>query len=196
MGGNPGPWANSQILLWNWVGNPWEVIHSLKYLLSTYYVSISGGLDGKESACNAGDSGSTPGWGRFPGENGFPLQYSCMEHPMDRGVRQAAVHGVAKSWTQQRLTLLSVMRVIIVFHSFPLSTSIYLSAYFVPGTMISFHSFIQQVFTEYLLRASHRDRWQTKHCHCPGVSSERKSIRNEETNEHEVKQHCSMLGEK
>ena len=44
------------------------------------------GLVGKESACNAGDLGSIPGAGRFPGEeNGNPLQYSCLENPMDRG---------------------------------------------------------------------------------------------------------------
>ena len=42
--------------------------------------------DGKVSACNAGDLGSTPGLGRSPGEgNGNPLQYSCLENPMDRG---------------------------------------------------------------------------------------------------------------
>ena len=42
--------------------------------------------DGKESACNAGDPGSIPGSGRAPGEgNGYPLQYSCLENPMDRG---------------------------------------------------------------------------------------------------------------
>ena len=56
-----------------------------------------GGLDGKESACKAGDLGSVPGLGRSPGEgNGYPLQYSCLENFMDRG----ACHGVAKSWTQ------------------------------------------------------------------------------------------------
>ena len=53
------------------------------------------------SACNAGDSGSIPGLGRFSGEgNGNPLQYSCLENPMDRGAWQDTVHGVAKSWTQ------------------------------------------------------------------------------------------------
>ena len=46
----------------------------------------SGGSKGKESACNAGDPGSVPGLGRSPGEgNDNPLQYSCMENPMDRG---------------------------------------------------------------------------------------------------------------
>ena len=45
-----------------------------------------GGSDGKESACNAGDPGSIPGSGRFPGEgNGYPLHYSCLENLMDRG---------------------------------------------------------------------------------------------------------------
>ena len=60
------------------------------------------GSDGKESACNAGDSGSTPGWGRCPGEgNGYPLfQYSCLKNPKDRGPWQATVHRIAKSWTR------------------------------------------------------------------------------------------------
>ena len=55
---------------------------------------------GKESACNAADSGSIPGSGRSPGEgNGNPLQYSCLENPMDRGAWQVIVHGVAKRRT-------------------------------------------------------------------------------------------------
>ena len=58
------------------------------------------GSDGKESACNAGDPGSVPEWGRYPGKgNGNPLQYSCLENSMDRGAWQAAVHGVPKSQT-------------------------------------------------------------------------------------------------
>ena len=45
-----------------------------------------GGSDGKASAYNAGDPGSIPGSGRSPGEgNGNPLQYSCLEYPMDQG---------------------------------------------------------------------------------------------------------------
>ena len=60
-----------------------------------------GGSDVKASACNAGDLGSIPGWGRSPGEgNGNPLQYSCLENPMDEGAWWATVHGVAKSWTR------------------------------------------------------------------------------------------------
>ena len=61
---------------------------------------MPGGSDGKESACNAGNLGSIPGLGRIPGEgNGNPLQYSCLENPMGRGVWQATVHEVAKSQT-------------------------------------------------------------------------------------------------
>ena len=53
-----------------------------------------------ETACNAGDPGSMPESGRSPGEGiGNPLQYSCMENPMDRAAWPATVHGVAKSWT-------------------------------------------------------------------------------------------------
>ena len=60
-----------------------------------------GGPDGKESACSAGDLGSIPGSVRSPGEgNGNPLQYSCLENPMDRGAWRATVHGVAESGTQ------------------------------------------------------------------------------------------------
>ena len=51
----------------------------------------------QESACNAGDPGSISGSRRSPGEeNGNPLQYSCLENPMDRGTWQATVHGVAR----------------------------------------------------------------------------------------------------
>ena len=55
-----------------------------------------GGSAGKESTCNAGDLGLTPGLGRFPGEgNGYPLQYSGLGNSMDY-----AVHGVIKSRTR------------------------------------------------------------------------------------------------
>ena len=52
---------------------------------------------GKESACDAGDLGSIPGSGRSPGEgNVNPLQYSCLENPMDRGAWRATVHEVTR----------------------------------------------------------------------------------------------------
>ena len=60
-----------------------------------------GGSEDKASACNAGDLGLIPGLGRSPGEgNGNPLQYSCLENPMDRGAWWATVHEVAKSQTR------------------------------------------------------------------------------------------------
>ena len=63
-------------------------------------VSFPGGSDGKQSASGEGDVGSIPGSGRSSGEeNGNPLQYSCLENPMDRGAWQATVHGVTKSQT-------------------------------------------------------------------------------------------------
>ena len=50
------------------------------------FVDFPGGLDGKASVYNAGDLGSIPGLGRSPGErNGNPLQYYCLENPMDKG---------------------------------------------------------------------------------------------------------------
>ena len=53
-----------------------------------------------ESACNAGRPRFSPGLGRSPGEgNGNPLQYSCLENPMDRGAWRVTVYGVVKSWT-------------------------------------------------------------------------------------------------
>ena len=61
-------------------------------------MDFPGDSDGKASAYNAGDLGSIPGSGRFLGEgNGNPLQYSCLESPMDGGAWWATVHGVAKS---------------------------------------------------------------------------------------------------
>ena len=64
----------------------------------------------QESAYNAGDTGSIPGFGRSSEEgNGNPLQYSCLENPMDRGAWRATVHGVTrvrhelgtKSWSMK-----------------------------------------------------------------------------------------------
>ena len=64
-------------------------------------MGFPGGSEGKASACNVGDQDSIPGSGRAPGEgNGNPLQYSCLENPMEGGAWWATVHGVAKSWTR------------------------------------------------------------------------------------------------
>ena len=59
-------------------------------------MGFPGGSDGKESACNA-EQGSILGLERCPGEgNGYPLQYFCLENPMDRRAWQATVHAVTK----------------------------------------------------------------------------------------------------
>ena len=67
----------------NVIYNPWE--------------RFPGGSDCKDNACSAGDLGSIPGLGRSPGEGiGTPLQYSCLENPMDGGAWQATVHAVTE----------------------------------------------------------------------------------------------------
>ena len=104
-GGLPRPLCHSSWVKW-WVqallppiiipaslamGWPWPISH---LALMAQWV--------KESACNAEDTGavgSIPALGRSRGEgNGSPLQYSCLENPMDRGASWATVHGIVKSW--------------------------------------------------------------------------------------------------
>ena len=63
-------------------------------------MGFPGGSDSKESACNAGDTRLIPGSERSPGkQNGYPLQYSCLENLMDRGAWWTTVHRVTKSQT-------------------------------------------------------------------------------------------------
>ena len=60
-----------------------------------------GGSEVKVSASNTGNLGSIPGLGRSPGGgHGNPLQYSCLENPMDGGAWWATVMGPTKSWTR------------------------------------------------------------------------------------------------
>ena len=75
-------------------------------------MDFPGGSDSKASAYNAGDPVSIPGWGRSPGKgNGNPLQYSCLENPMDGGAWWATVHGVVKSQTRlSDFTLVLLMK--------------------------------------------------------------------------------------
>ena len=62
-------------------------------------MGLPGGSDGKESACNVGDPGSIPGSGRSPGEgNSNPLQYSCLENPMDRGAQAVGLQRTGHDW--------------------------------------------------------------------------------------------------
>ena len=70
-----------------------DFVRYLKHCIVCYscdfsFITFPGGSDDKASVYNAEDLGSIPGWGRSPGEgNGNPLQYSCLENPMDRGAR-------------------------------------------------------------------------------------------------------------
>ena len=72
---------------------------TLRYLILEEIIVSKGFPGGSEvKACNVGDLGSIPGSGRSPGEgNGNPLQYFCLENPMDGGAWWATVHRVAKS---------------------------------------------------------------------------------------------------
>ena len=65
------------------------------------YMGFPGGSEGKESVCNVGNPGSIPESRRCPGEgNSYPLLYSCLENPMDRGAWRAPVDGATKSRTR------------------------------------------------------------------------------------------------
>ena len=75
-------WA---LVTWSMALNPSQETH------------FPGGSVVKNLPANAGDPGSSPGWGSSPGEgNGNPLQYSCLENPMDRGAWRATVQGVVE----------------------------------------------------------------------------------------------------
>ena len=101
---------------WQWGGKEIlkhifeELIGGFIKFIKYYMLGFPGGSDGKEPACSAGDPGSIPGPGRSPGEgNGNPLQYPCLENPMDGGAWKTTVHGVAKSWNDFTFTSLSCM---------------------------------------------------------------------------------------
>ena len=89
-----------EVELNNFPGNNlyrWSVI----IILHQVYQGFPGASDGNEFACSAGDPGLFPDLGRSSGEgNGYPLHYSYLKNPMNRGAWQATVHGVAKTQTQ------------------------------------------------------------------------------------------------
>ena len=93
----PNPEIEPMSPAWQADSLPLSHLGSLKLALSAAYRTAYCGSDGKESACNAGVVGSTPGSGRSPGEgNGNPLQDSCLGNPTDRRAWQATVHEVAE----------------------------------------------------------------------------------------------------
>ena len=97
--------THSSILAWRipWIEQPGRLQSmgpQVQTRPSKFHVSLgfSGASDGKESACSMEKLCSVPGSGRSLGEgNGNPLQYSCLENPMDGGAWWATVHGVAES---------------------------------------------------------------------------------------------------
>ena len=82
------------LIRWTFVG---KVMSLFFNMLSRFVMGFPDGSAGKESACNVGDLGLTPGLGRSPGERkGYPLQYSGLENSMGRGAWQATVYGIAR----------------------------------------------------------------------------------------------------
>ena len=74
-----------------------------------YYMGFPGGAEVEASACNMRELGSIPGLGRSPGEgNGNPVQYSCLENPMDGGAWWATLHGRKELDTTERLYFTSL----------------------------------------------------------------------------------------
>ena len=97
--------------------------------------SFPGGSESKASACKAADLGSMPGCGRSPGGgNGNPLQYFCLENPMDGETWWATVHGVAKSWTQlSDFTFFYSFSIFLVLQLFMLSSEDWKERTIIPG---------------------------------------------------------------
>ena len=77
------------------------------------YTGLAGGSVVKNPPANGGDAGLIPGLEKSLGEGpGNPLQYSCLENSMDRGAWQATDHGVAKSWTQLSMSMVTIADVL------------------------------------------------------------------------------------
>ena len=90
-------------LVYSYLANHKQNRLSVKFTIIKFQdPALPAGSDGKEFTCKMGDLGLIPRLGRSPGGgHSNPLQYSCLENPMDRGAWWAMVHGVTKSWTQQ-----------------------------------------------------------------------------------------------
>jgi len=86
----------------NW-GFSGRAVDHHKFNIIVHILGFPAGSDVKKSACNAGDPGSILGWEDPLKKDGNPLQYSCLENPIDGGDWRATVHGVAKSWTRSHV---------------------------------------------------------------------------------------------
>ena len=85
----------------------WNFYHYDKSFLSSAFcpMGFPSGSDGKESTCSAGDPGSIPGLGRYPGDgNGNPFQYSYLENSMDRSLTSCSPRGCKELDTTEWLT--------------------------------------------------------------------------------------------
>ena len=93
-------------------------------------IRVDGGLEDKASACNAGDPGSVPELGRSSGEgNGNPLQYSCLENPIDGGDWEDANSGVAKSQTRLSYSLYFTCGGLVYIYIYIVSPKTYFRVY-------------------------------------------------------------------
>ena len=113
----------------------------------------------KNLPANAGDSGLFPGSGRSPGgRNGNPLQYFCLENPMDREARQALVHGIAKeSDTTEQLHFTSLH-----------FTSVQNRASLVAQTVKNLPAMLEPRFNPWMKKIPWRREWQPTPVSLPG----------------------------
>ena len=99
----------------------WLELVRLEFRVSLAELRLPWWLSSKESACKAGyaeGSGSVLGLGRSPaGAHDNPLQYSCLENPLDSGAWWATVHRVAKSWTQLKQLSMHAEKVKVIYSS-------------------------------------------------------------------------------
>ena len=135
---------------------------------SKYKYGLLGWPSGNESACNAGDLGSIPGLGRSPREgNGNPLQYSCLENPMDGGAWRVTVYRVAKSWTWLSDLTSLLLQPIVINRQINLSGFLFLrilwrswirislSSFHFSSSMLGFfsNSFLNQILIKFNIRS-------------------------------------------
>ena len=95
------PKCSAQLLFWPTIGSMSSKPLMFDHWCSPLNFLVALWLKKKNPPANVRDPGSIPGSRRSPGEgNDYPLQYSCLENPMNRGARQATAYGVIKSWKQ------------------------------------------------------------------------------------------------
>ena len=104
-----GPWIPS--ISHNFQGDLWHGRRlAQRILINMTNLGFPVGLQSKKSACNAGDMGLIPGWGRSPGEgNDYPLEYCCldnsMDSPMDCSLPCVSVHGTLQARIVERVAI-------------------------------------------------------------------------------------------